>query len=69
MSISGWATLRIGSSTRSPSPIEPVQQTTIPRIGLKCISGGTNGSGGALMNATAPPRSSGASAMYSRMNR
>ena len=41
MSMTGWATARIGATTRSPSSIEPVQQITIPAIGLKCISGGT----------------------------
>ena len=52
-----------GASTRSPTAWSPVQQTITPTTGLKCISGGTNGSGGALMNASPAPRSSGASRM------
>ena len=49
MSITGCATSLIGATTSSPSSTSPVQQMIVPTIGAKCISFGTNGSGGALI--------------------
>ena len=40
-----------------------------PTTGWSWSSAGMNGSGGALMNATPPPRSSGADGMYSLTKR
>ena len=65
-SIAGGPNARSGASAASPSSTGPTYRRSTPTTGWPRTGSGTNSSGGAQMNASPLPISSGASAMKSR---
>jgi hypothetical protein len=65
----GVRNARSGASTRCPSSSDPDQATLTMTAGWPCISGGTNGAGGAVASMTITDSSSGTCGIQSRTNR